>query len=714
MPWLDVATSAHTLGWRCFCAVMATRGSWSSPFLLSQFLSQELSYYLDKACSAIVPLKSIVTTVYVDTSDCETKPRDADCFEHELDTVRKAYYEKRIQQHGGKLDVEFRILASDLRGDFESSSVTCSLMGSLRVNGKHGQRPDQTSAEKEENAMCNDPANRGRFGEAHKNINMPGLQSPKEDIPTPSPNADEYSDSETKYPPTPNDAQVDCQLGRPPGPPAPSALALTDTLERHSPHCLSSLVPDLELTSRRCFLKLGPAYTPTLEDYSRAHHWLPLNPGGDVWYADNQWELGARCNHLDGHSEHLHPTLQSFPELVRLNFNGAIHSWIWVQLMPYHPWLSTRAMPIISVPCSHRKDIGPAKATSPILLPYQKKLYTLHLQCVANFSNLMSFYGAFLNRNWSLRYRTHASGTDGSGFSSGQESFIFGSNDHPGGEFTPGANALGEQGNQFHNGSAVNSESSFEELFFRFFTEASARGFYLSLIPIEPGRLGAQIFGQPTFPTPSPVPLPASVQSNDDLSMFPSSHDTPSELTNALSPGPLPDPEFLYQLLDAPLNEPPFETNLIADLPDWAAQSTPFTEQADQTIDPPPESTEAFQPLSVVADISLSETNPTLDQQTNSPIPNEEIDAAMRISVPTSPNAVGPVGPTAKSPGKKTGRGATNKTCSECNKTFSRKYELDDHMYYHTGKKRHSCPDCGKKFRTRANMNRHRKEVTCV
>ncbi|KAF8603681.1 hypothetical protein BDV93DRAFT_157773 [Ceratobasidium sp. AG-I] len=61
-----------------------------------------------------------------------------------------------------------------------------------------------------------------------------------------------------------------------------------------------------------------------------------------------------------------------------------------------------------------------------------------------------------------------------------------------------------------------------------------------------------------------------------------------------------------------------------------------------------------------------------------------------------------------------TGHRASTRLCPECNRSFSRRYELEDHMFYHTGVKRHCCPNCNKPFRTRANMKRHCREVICV
>ncbi|KAG8700542.1 hypothetical protein FRC08_004637 [Ceratobasidium sp. 394] len=52
-------------------------------------------------------------------------------------------------------------------------------------------------------------------------------------------------------------------------------------------------------------------------------------------------------------------------------------------------------------------------------------------------------------------------------------------------------------------------------------------------------------------------------------------------------------------------------------------------------------------------------------------------------------------------------------TCNICSRSFSRQYELEDHAYYHTGIKRHRCPDCFAHFITRSNMTRHRKTPKC-
>ena len=50
--------------------------------------------------------------------------------------------------------------------------------------------------------------------------------------------------------------------------------------------------------------------------------------------------------------------------------------------------------------------------------------------------------------------------------------------------------------------------------------------------------------------------------------------------------------------------------------------------------------------------------------------------------------------------------------CSECNKTFASKQNLDVHFRTHTGEKPYACTVCGQKFNTKGNVTQHMKVHT--
>ncbi|NXH50848.1 ZNF84 protein, partial [Dicaeum eximium] len=48
--------------------------------------------------------------------------------------------------------------------------------------------------------------------------------------------------------------------------------------------------------------------------------------------------------------------------------------------------------------------------------------------------------------------------------------------------------------------------------------------------------------------------------------------------------------------------------------------------------------------------------------------------------------------------------------CSECGKSFSRRFHLICHWIIHTGEQPYECGDCGKSFRWRSNLIHHQKK----
>ncbi|KDN34279.1 hypothetical protein RSAG8_12631, partial [Rhizoctonia solani AG-8 WAC10335] len=62
------------------------------------------------------------------------------------------------------------------------------------------------------------------------------------------------------------------------------------------------------------------------------------------------------------------------------------------------------------------------------------------------------------------------------------------------------------------------------------------------------------------------------------------------------------------------------------------------------------------------------------------------------------------------SAGAEQGPSSSTKICRECGKRFRRPGDLMDHMYKHTGFKRHHCPFCQERIAYSTNLTNHKKK----
>lgn len=340
----------------------------------------------------------------------------------------------------------------------------------------------------------------------------PDPRSAKCDFPTQSPNAEPYNVPISEALPIRNRAQLSYLPGQPVDVPVSGVSALKSGLTDRISLCLNVLGPTFELTSCQSFPKILPACALTSKGHFHARYWphlLPLDPGGDTLLADNQWLPRARCHYPKALLERPLSRPQPFAKFIWMGFSGStLHSWVWTQ----------------SLPCRRSVLACPA----PVI--------------------------------WSQGYRVYASSTHGPGPPSGQECFSFDPSGHSRGGLNPGVNNKSGHFNDFQNSSVLNSEAPFGVRYRQLAIEASKLGFRLSLDPIQPTDAGEAFFGQPAFPIPSPVPLSSSIQHDSVHSILTMRSNMTPEVTNTF-PLPSPDPGYLNQFVDAPLDTPPTESS---------------------------------------------------------------------------------------------------------------------------------------------------------
>lgn len=440
---------------------------------------------------------------------------------------------------------------------------------------EHRLQPDQTDVEKGEDVVSNGmsllrsglhlhglfPLGLDLVDHDHREINcrdrsVPGLQLTKQVVSTQSPDADPYNASTRSVLLFRTRAQLNNRHEQSWAISISIVSAPRNRFAGYAPRCLDLLGSASKRTSRWSFLESPLVYALAFGDCFDAQHrphLLLLDSASRNHDAKNQIPPGARYHRLTIHSKHCHSTSFLFPWLGWSNFSrGTLRFRVWSRSLLCHP---VPPAVLITIACySHQP--GPClKATLPsVPLAFRMGLYILQDHSAIKIFSFIAFHGARPNR---VGYRTYASGAHGSGLSSGQGGFSLGPNAQSGGGFIPGAHDPGGETNRSNGNTMLDREALFEELYLMFFMEASARGYYICLVPIQPVGSGAQFFAQHSFPIPPPVPLPTSVQRDNEPSTFQMGRDMEAERASTFLSdlAPEPDPRYLNQIIDAPLTE---------------------------------------------------------------------------------------------------------------------------------------------------------------
>lgn len=125
-------------------------------------------------------------------------------------------------------------------------------------------------------------------------------------------------------------------------------------------------------------------------------------------------------------------------------------------------------------------------------------------------------------------------------------------------------------------------------------------------------------------------------------------------------------------------------TGFAAGLSGWAASPMAHFPSHAQFITAPPSALNIPQPPPTAAYTSSHHDNFILVGPTAEPVANESAGATAPASRLTGPDRFNPACRSAKQPRKISIRKGLNKTCLECDRTFSRPQELADHMSTHT------------------------------
>ncbi|KAF8603679.1 hypothetical protein BDV93DRAFT_544590 [Ceratobasidium sp. AG-I] len=266
----------------------------------------------------------------------------------------------------------------------------------------------------------------------------------------------------------------------------------------------------------------------------------------------------------------------------------------------------------------------------------------------------------------------HAAGMHESCSSSGQGGLGFEFGSYSGSEFMPDVPGLVGQFNSFQENLTLGGETMLRERYNQISMAANEIGYYLVPIQKQLQHAQAQFFSQPAHPHPSHVPI----QYEHTFSAPPASHSGVLGPMDAPLHGPLPvtDLGFPEDLFGPPYNIHPLRNSL-------------SVRPASEPIVPQPS-------LSTPAR-ALQHRRPDLTQQPRGPSSTEAIGAIISSSGSQHLTTTRPAQPSGKVSSQKVNRKVSNKTCPNCNQTFSRKYELEDHMARYAGtKKQEATANC--------------------